>query len=181
MSRIKAITAIIAGALTLAACSGGNDSAALQGTWNIETMTGIDNVKAAWKQPSISFDTAESTYSGVAGANLLNGGYKAKDGSISFGDAAMTRMMADSITANGLWPKNMSLGERSAKDSATLSFQSRKSFSTAGCTMLSRAASLSGEVNMRLARSPLSRLPSAFLREHPNSFSRETARDGSRS
>ncbi len=98
MSRIKAITAIIAGALTLAACSGGNDSAALQGTWNIETMTGIDNVKAAWKQPSISFDTAESTYSGVAGANLLNGGYKAKDGSISFGDAAMTRMMADSIT-----------------------------------------------------------------------------------
>ena len=98
MSRIKAITAIIAGALTLAACCGGNDSAALQGTWNIETMTGIDNVKAAWKQPSISFDTAESTYSGVAGANLLNGGYKAKDGSISFGDAAMTRMMADSIT-----------------------------------------------------------------------------------
>lgn len=98
MSRIKAITAIIAGALTLAACSGGNDPAALQGTWNIETMTGIDNVKAAWKQPSISFDTAESTYSGVAGANLLNGGYKAKDGSISFGDAAMTRMMADSIT-----------------------------------------------------------------------------------
>ena len=98
MSRIKAITAIIAGALTLAACSGGNDSAALQGTWNIEPMTGIDNVKAAWKQPSISFDTAESTYSGVAGANLLNGGYKAKDGSISFGDAAMTRMMADSIT-----------------------------------------------------------------------------------
>lgn len=98
MSRIKAITAIIAGALTLAACSGGNDSAALQGTWNIETMTGIDNVKAAWKQPSISFDTAESIYSGVAGANLLNGGYKAKDGSISFGDAAMTRMMADSIT-----------------------------------------------------------------------------------
>ena len=98
MSRIKAITAIIAGALTLAACCGGNDSPALQGTWNIETMTGIDNVKAAWKQPSISFDTAESTYSGVAGANLLNGGYKAKDGSISFGDAAMTRMMADSIT-----------------------------------------------------------------------------------
>ena len=98
MSRIKAITAIIAGALTLAACSGGNDSAALQGTWNIETMTGIDNVKAAWKQPSISFDTAESTYSGVAGANLLNGGYKAKNGSISFGDAAMTRTMADSIT-----------------------------------------------------------------------------------
>ena len=98
MSRIKAITAIIAGALTLAACCGGNDSAALQGTWNIETMTGIDNVKAAWKQPSISFDTAESTYSGVAGANLLNGGYKAKDGSISFGDAAMTRMMADSFT-----------------------------------------------------------------------------------
>ena len=98
MSRIKAITAIIAGALTLAACCGGNDSAALQGTWNIETMTGIDNVKAAWKQPSISFDTAESTSSGVAGANLLNGGYKAKDGSISFGDAAMTRMMADSIT-----------------------------------------------------------------------------------
>ena len=98
MSRIKAITAIIARALTLAACCGGNDSAALQGTWNIETMTGIDNVKAAWKQPSISFDTAESTYSGVAGANLLNGGYKAKDGSISFGDAAMTRMMADSIT-----------------------------------------------------------------------------------
>ena len=98
MSRIKAITAIIAGALTLAACCGGNDSAALQGTWNIETMTGIDNVKAGCKQPSISFDTAESTYSGVAGANLLNGGYKAKDGSISFGDAAMTRMMADSIT-----------------------------------------------------------------------------------
>lgn len=91
------LSALIAGSLAFCACTS-NDSAALEGKWNIETMTGIDNVKAAWKQPTITFDTAKSIFSGVAGANLLNGGYEAKDGNISFGEAAMTRMMADSIT-----------------------------------------------------------------------------------
>ena len=48
--------------------------------------------------PSLTFNTEDNSYHGVTGVNILNGDFKLKDGTISFGDGAMTRMMGDSIS-----------------------------------------------------------------------------------
>lgn len=85
--------AVLAG---LASCTTSKKSVeptAFQGEWNIVEMNGED-LSFGEVLPYVSFNVAESRFSGNAGCNMLNGQFdlNTKDGKISFGPVAATRM-----------------------------------------------------------------------------------------
>lgn len=89
---------IIASALCFFATSCNNATDYdISGKWLVKEINGKE-VQQSMNTPSLTFNTEDNSYHGVTGVNIINGDYKLKDGNISFGDGAMTRMMGDSIS-----------------------------------------------------------------------------------
>ena len=89
---------IIAAALCFFAtsCHNSTDND-ISGKWLVKEINGKE-IQQSMNIPSLTFNTEDNSYHGVTGVNILNGDFKLKDGTISFGDGAMTRMMGDSIS-----------------------------------------------------------------------------------
>ena len=85
----KTIMTLSAIAAFLTSCA---PSVSLSGEWTVLTIKG-EGVSAAIVAPQIIIDG--DSYSGQTGVNCINGKLTLKGDSISFGEAAMTRMMGD--------------------------------------------------------------------------------------
>lgn len=85
--------AVLAGLASCTASKKSVEPTAFQGEWNIVEMNGED-LTFDEVLPYVSFNVAESRFSGNAGCNMLNGQFElnAKDGKLSFGPVAATRM-----------------------------------------------------------------------------------------
>lgn len=93
MKKIITIAASIA-AMMAVSCTG---EAPLAGEWEVVTIKG-EEVTGTLNKPAITIDDKMTGYSGETGANLVNGPLTVKGDEITFGEAAMTRMMADPAT-----------------------------------------------------------------------------------
>lgn len=96
MIMVKNLVLAIAVLFGLASCTSSKKSvepAVFQGDWNIVEMNGED-LSFGEVLPYVSFNVAESRFSGNAGCNMLSGQFdlNTKDGKISFGSVAATRM-----------------------------------------------------------------------------------------
>lgn len=103
--------------LSAVACST-NSNVDLSGEWAVVTISGV-NVPETMKEPVLSFDTANNTYSGVTGINSINGGYTLENDNISFSDGPMTKMAGDPAsmeTENGYIKAIMSAKTISTND-----------------------------------------------------------------
>ncbi len=79
--------------LSAVACST-NSNVDLSGEWAVITISG-ENVPETLKEPVLTFDTTNNTYSGVTGINSISGDYTLENNNITFSDGPMTKMAGD--------------------------------------------------------------------------------------
>lgn len=96
MKFMRTILSAFAAMLGLLACTS-NAVIDLAGEWKVETING-NVVPETLKEPSLSFNMSDMTFSGVTGVNIYNGGFKIDNGGVTFSDGPMTKMMADSVS-----------------------------------------------------------------------------------
>lgn len=92
----KIITLIAAAAAFMAAVSCSSKKVDITGTWNVDTLYG-ETVPETLNAPQVILNE-DMTYAGVTGVNNMMGEYTFADGAISFSEAALTKMMADSVS-----------------------------------------------------------------------------------
>lgn len=95
---VKGLLLAVAGVLVMASCStsgktGKSDAAYLDGEWNVTEVNG-QNMLFENTMPYVVLNVNDSTLSGNAGCNMINGKIvMGSDNGLSFGPVASTRMM----------------------------------------------------------------------------------------
>lgn len=119
----RTILSAFAAMLGLSACTS-NAVIDLAGEWKVETING-NVVPETLKEPSLSFNMSDMTFSGVTGVNIYNGGFKIDNGGVTFSDGPMTKMMADSVsmTVEDSYMKAIASVKGASVDNGTLTLK----------------------------------------------------------
>lgn len=96
MKKLSMMLAAVALTLAMASCEK-KTAVDLAGEWKVVELNGTE-VPETMQAPALAFDTAENTYSGATGANILHGEFTFENGNLTLGEAGVTQMMADSIS-----------------------------------------------------------------------------------
>lgn len=91
------VALVMAFAMVSCATKGADMNVNVAGEWKVVSLNGND-VPETMNAPALNFDMDEQMYSGATGANLLNGSFTCENGNLTLGEAALTQMMADSIS-----------------------------------------------------------------------------------